>query len=123
MITTDGGRSYSALNHHEVLGEFKLHPKTRDLMLASSLSHRCSHVDAEGVCYKNMYASHDLGKTWRFLTHYVVQFDWAHNMKRGQADHLAEDAVFATIMSARMGHQNFGVSVYLCALLCAYARA
>ena len=42
------------------------------------------------------------------LSSYVVQFDWAHNLQRGQADTLPAHSIFATEFNAKAGNQRFG---------------
>lgn len=88
--------------------QVKLHPTNPDLLLASSMSAKCSRSDSQGFCYKNLFVSKDFGQTWKFLTFYVVQFDWAHSLKGEQANGLPFDSIFATLFNTKTGNQRFG---------------
>jgi hypothetical protein len=109
FVTKDGGATYSPVSFTEVLGEVKLHPENSQLILAASLSQRCSDNKAGGACFKKLFASRDAGATWKFLQDYVVQFDWAHSMKNGMAEALPEEAIIYSAVEAKKGHQSFGV--------------
>eukprot|EP00501_MAST-03F_sp_TOSAG23-6_P002230 GSMAST32.ASY1.ANO1.2330.1 assembled CDS len=106
--TKDCGKTWSTINEKMVFTEMKMHPKDVNLILAAVMSDNCKNKSSEGFCYKNLYLSEDFGATWKFLQHYIVQFEWAHNLERGQADRLPLHAIFATEFNVKSGHQRFG---------------
>ena len=57
--------------------EFQFHPIERDWVLASTYT-SCEDFASEDPCriYKMLYVSQDLGKTWKFIADYVIQFSW-----------------------------------------------
>lgn len=103
--TTDGGRTYTLVSNKMPLHEVKLHPTDANLILASSMSKKCHSGEATGFCYKNLFASQDFGATWKFLTHYVVQFDWALNLHRDMTQGIAPETVFITSFEKKTGNQ------------------
>lgn len=85
------------------------HPTEQNLILASAMSFKCHHTSWLGACYKQLFVSEDMGKTWQGpLLTYVVQFDWAHNLGPVQAKDLAKNAIFATHFTHKKGSQKFG---------------
>jgi len=110
VMSRDHGRTYTPIYHAERLSDFKLHPRKAGWMLASTLTRRCYTADADGLCFKNLMLSQDHGETWRAVQEYVVQYDWALNMKSHTGEY-AEAAILAAVHRAeqRVGvHQEFG---------------
>lgn len=110
VLSKDNGKTYSPIHHAHRLGEFKLHPRKPNLMLASTLTARCYTEDVDGLCYKHLLISDDYGASWRIIQDYVVQFDWVHNMKSFTSGY-DEEAIFATMHGQEhkhRGHQVFG---------------
>jgi hypothetical protein len=110
FATKDGGKTYAKVNSKLPFHDIILHPTDTSLVLGSAMSKKCRSPEAEGLCYKNLYGSRDFGATWTFLTNYVVQFDWAHSLGRGQAakGNIPVDSIFATVFSKKTGNQKFG---------------
>lgn len=96
FYTHDAGRTYTVVWHdvklgkrnghvHEcsctvtplcavLAGDFKLHPESKDLILASTMTKKCSLPEADGLCFKSLLLSTNAGETWRKLEDYVVQY-------------------------------------------------
>ena len=106
--TSDAGRTYKQITDTYRFHEVKLHPKDGNMMLTCVLSDKCHDSSESGYCYKKLYVSKDFGKSWKFLTDYIVQFDWAHNLQRGQADKLPKVSVMASEFKSKRGDQRFG---------------
>jgi len=106
--TSNAGRSYTVISDVHRFHEVKLHPKHEKMMLTCVLSDKCHDSSESGFCFKKMYMSEDFGITWKFLADYIVQFDWAHNLQRGQADHLPKHAILASQFKTKTGDQRFG---------------
>ena len=87
------------------------HPTEAKQLLASAMSFKCHHTHWVGHCFKQLFVSEDMGRTWEgpILT-YVVQFDWAHNLGNEQAKKgdLPVQAIFATHFTNKKGAQRFG---------------
>ena len=107
-VTRDAGRSFQPVNSVVKFHDVIMHPTDKNRVLASSMAAKCHDTQANGVCYKSVYATDDLGKTWIKATDYVVQFDWAHNLGNGQAKSLPTTAMFATVFRTKKGNQRFG---------------
>ena len=79
-VTRDAGRSFEPVNSVVKFHDVVMHPTDSKRVLASSMAPKCHDAEANGLCYKSVYATQDFGKTWIKATDYVVQFDWAHNL-------------------------------------------
>lgn len=108
VSTSDAGHTYVAVSHHESLGEVKLHPHSSSIIMASSLTKRCSSSKVDGECFKQLYVSRNRGEDWVKVANYVVQFEWAHTLPRAAADGLPADSIFATVLREQSGPQSFG---------------
>eukprot|EP00939_MAST-03C_sp_MAST-3C-sp1_P004380 g4380.t1 len=108
--TANAGKTYTTLTESLRFHEMKLHPKNGNMMLMCVLSEKCHTADPNdpGVCFKQLYVTTDFGRNWKFLTDYIVQFDWAHNLQRGQADGLPENSIMASEFNIKSGNQRFG---------------
>ena len=108
--TQSAGGSYIAMGGSLLLHEMKMHPTTAGLILSSTMSDKCHNVESDpsGFCFKNLWLTHDSGAHWKFLTSYVVQFDWVHNLEKYQAHGMPVDAIFATEYQTKTGAQRFG---------------
>jgi hypothetical protein len=107
-VTKNAGRTFEPVNSIVKFHDVIMHPTDKESVLASSMAAKCHDTQANGVCYKSVYATSNFGKTWIKATDYVVQFDWAHNLGNGQAKHLPSTAMFATVFREKTGNQRFG---------------
>lgn len=107
-VTRNAGRTFEPVNSIVKFHDVIMHPTNKESVLASSMAAKCHDTQANGVCYKSVYATDNFGKTWIKATDYVVQFDWAHNLGNGQAKHLPSSAMFATVFREKTGNQRFG---------------
>mmetsp|Transcript_43514 Transcript_43514/g.85182 ORF Transcript_43514/g.85182 Transcript_43514/m.85182 type:complete len:845 (-) Transcript_43514:294-2828(-) len=110
-FTTDMGNTYefSPMNIHDV----RLHPTQSSRILASTMSPGCGKgnmrkSEETSPCFKSLHVSVNFGKTWKHCTDYVVQFDWSAPVSSGGPGMLAEDLVYATVHSTKVGDQRFG---------------
>jgi hypothetical protein len=106
-ISEDCGANIRALNAGKVIEEFKFHPHHRNHALAASWTN-CEKVD-DGKCtiFKELYATEDLGKNWKYLTNYVFDFEWGVSKKtQGIKVHVPEERIFITREDASKSHQK-----------------
>ena len=108
--TLNSGSSYIAMGSNLLLHEMKMHPTSAGLILASTMSDKCHAPagDPSTFCFKNLWLTHDGGVHWKFLTSYIVQFDWVHNLAKEQARGMPVDAIFASEFQTKVGAQRFG---------------
>lgn len=74
--TEDCGRTIRAIDAGRKIRNFKFHPTQREWVLATAYT-ECDE-DSKKPCKtsQELYLSQDLGKSWKFLIDYVIQFDW-----------------------------------------------
>lgn len=74
--TEDCGKTIRALDTGREIRSFQFHPTKRDWVLASAFT-ECDE-ESKKPCKRSqeLYLSQDLGKSWSFLTDYVIQFSW-----------------------------------------------
>ena len=101
VSTSDAGHTYTAVSHHESLGDVKLHPHSGAIIMAASLTQRCVDDTLDGVCFKQLYISRNHGSDWVRVANYVVQYEWAHSLPRAAADGLPPDSIFATVLRSQ----------------------
>jgi len=106
--TDNGGRSYQLVNHNMRIHEVKMHPRQAESVLVSTMTERCHDMYANGVCYKNLFLSKDFGRSFKFMHHYIVQFDWAHSLPKHHANNYALETIFFTEYEIKGGNQKFG---------------
>ena len=108
-VTHNGGASYTAMENREYpFHEVKFHPLDTHKLLAATLSEKCTNAAAAGNCYKNLFYSSNSGKSWRFLHHYIVQYDWGHKLGAHVPHTMARDAIFFTEYNNKFVDQRFG---------------
>lgn len=106
--TSDAGKTYTVLSDKLRFHEVKLHPKNGKMMLMCVLTDKCHDSSQVGYCHKRLYVTTDFGRNWKFLSDYIVQYDWSHNLQRGQADNLPENSIMASEFKTKVGDQRFG---------------
>lgn len=96
-VTEDCGANIRALNAGKVIEEFKFHPNDRNHALAASWTN-CKKVEDDNcTVYKELYATQNLGKDWKYLTNYVFDFEWGVSKKTsGIKVHVPEERIFIT---------------------------
>ena len=110
-VSVDKGKTWSTTGSLPRTGEVLLHPTDDSLILASSLTERCGSkaIEAEELCYRQLFQSTNRGKTWKLIEKFVVQFDWYCSLQ-GVDTQQHKHAVLATIYRShnRFRNQVFG---------------
>jgi len=106
--TANAGKHYVAMANSMTFHEIKMHPIDPHKILASSMSERCASAMAEGFCNKQLFYSSNYGQTWKYLRHFIVQFDWAHKLGAHIPHDINKDAIFFTEANNRGHDQKFG---------------
>jgi len=103
----DCGKTMRALNHGRPIYEFQFHPKKRDWGLAAAWT-KCSDFQKTPCkIYKELYLTKDLGKSWEFLTNYVVQFSWAmSDLQSSVTRNFPAERIYVTRVANGEGHQK-----------------
>ena len=108
FYTTDGAKSWKLSFTEDELADVMLHPTDKSAILSTRLAKKCNDGSAEGDCFKSLYISKNFGKTWTYLTHYIVQAEWVHNLKGAQAAGQPKYSIFASMYGSKVGNQKFG---------------
>ena len=107
-ITEDCGQNIRALNAGKVIEEFRFHPHDRNHALAASWTN-CEKLEEGEKCtiFKELYATENLGKDWKYLTNYVFDFEWGVSKKTvGIKIKVPEERVFITKEDNQKSHQS-----------------
>ena len=103
----DCGKTLKALNHGRPMEEFQFHPSVREWGLASSWT-KCSDFN-QAPCkkYKGVFLTQDLGKSWKLLSDYVVQYSWAwEGLSNSARRFVPLERVYLTRDSKAAGDQS-----------------
>ena len=107
-VTEDCGANIRALNAGKVIEEFKFHPHHRNHAIAASWTN-CEKVEEDNKCtvFKELYATEDLGKQWKYLTNYVFDFEWGVSKKTNDIKiKVPEERIFITREDKSTTHQR-----------------
>jgi hypothetical protein len=114
-ITEDCGANVEAINSGKKIQEFLFHPTERNWALVASWTTCKEFGDEPCKIYKELYTTHDLGKSYILLQKYVYDFAWGYTnvIDQKQMQHLMpKERVYVTHDPTAKNHQNEGKNVW-----------
>jgi hypothetical protein len=104
------------MNSGKKIQEFLFHPTERTWGLVASWTTCAEFADGDPCrIYKELYMTHDLGKSYIKLKNYVYDFSWGYTnvIDKKELSHLMpKERVYVTHDPKAKGHQNENKSVW-----------
>jgi hypothetical protein len=118
VATTDLGESYYPVSFP--LTDIRMHPRDANVLLSAVMTPACGRAAhpadehlppalrdrARTDCFKQLFLSRDLGKSWTHLYDYVMHYDWLPQPQHAHG-HVSL-TVLATVHAEQTGNQPFG---------------
>lgn len=108
-VTEDCAANVEAMNSGKKIQEFVFHPTERNWALVASWTTCSEFMEEPCRIFKELYATHDLGKSYIRLKDYVYDFSWGYTnsiAEKGLQSKMPKERIFLTHDPTAKGHQN-----------------